>query len=54
MNENVRTIIPAQEAISLRIVKPFYFANHLALLLRILRDLPENIQTMEMPPKPWK
>lgn len=54
MNENIRTIIPAQEAISLRIVKPFYFANHLALLLRIVRDLAGKIPTIEMPPKPWQ
>ncbi len=33
MNENVRTIIPSYKAISLHIVKPFHFANHLALLL---------------------
>jgi hypothetical protein len=37
MNENVRTIIPSYKAISLRIVKPFHFANHLALLLRVVR-----------------
>jgi hypothetical protein len=42
MNENVRTILPAQEAIALRIVKPFYFTNHLALLLGIVRGLAEE------------
>jgi hypothetical protein len=36
MDENVRTIIPADKAISLRIVKPFDCANHLALLLKIV------------------
>jgi hypothetical protein len=52
MNENVRTIIPPYKAISLRIVKPFHFTNHLALLLRIVRGLAEENTIGEMPLKP--
>src|SRR5882762_3942574 len=37
MNENIRTIIPPYKAISFHIIKPFYFTDHLTLLLRIVR-----------------
>jgi hypothetical protein len=53
MNENVRTILPPQETISLRIVKPFYFSNHLTPLLRfVLGALQGEILTPGMPLKP--
>jgi hypothetical protein len=52
MNENVRTIVPPYKAISLRIAKPFHLANHLALLLRIVRGLAGELQIVGMPLKP--